>query len=54
MKAAQFIARCLEDEGVKYIFGVPGEEYMDLLDASENLLPTQRLDAITVPIGDRP
>ena len=25
MKAAQLIVKCLENEGVDYIFGVPGE-----------------------------
>ena len=33
MKAAELVVRCLEQEGVEYIFGVPGEEIMDLLDA---------------------
>jgi len=33
VKAAQLIVNCLENEGVEYIFGVPGEENMDLLDA---------------------
>jgi acetolactate synthase I/II/III large subunit len=33
MKASELIVRCLENEGVEYIFGVPGEENMDLLDA---------------------
>ncbi|MBF6614337.1 MAG: acetolactate synthase large subunit [Chloroflexi bacterium] len=31
--AAELLVRCLENEGVKYIFGVPGEEILDLLDA---------------------
>ena len=31
MKAAEFFVRCLEKEGVEYIFSVPGEENMDLL-----------------------
>ena len=31
--AAGLIVKCLENEGVDYIFGVPGEENMDLLDA---------------------
>ena len=31
--AAQVLVRCLEHEGVRHIFGVPGEETMDLLDA---------------------
>jgi acetolactate synthase-1/2/3 large subunit len=33
MKASELIVKCLENEGVEYIFGVPGEENMDLLDA---------------------
>ena len=33
MKAAELVVRCLEREGVEYIFGVPGEEIMDLLNA---------------------
>ena len=33
MKATKLIVQCLENEGVEYIFGVPGEENMDLLDA---------------------
>ncbi len=33
MKASDLIVRCLENEGVRHIFGVPGEEDMDLLDA---------------------
>lgn len=26
MKAAELFVKCLENEGVEYIFGVPGEE----------------------------
>jgi acetolactate synthase-1/2/3 large subunit len=33
MKAADVIARCLENEGVQYIFGVPGEEILDIIDS---------------------
>lgn len=33
MKAGQLFVRCLENEGVKYIFGIPGEENIDLMDA---------------------
>jgi acetolactate synthase-1/2/3 large subunit len=33
MKAAELIVKCLENEGVQYIFGLPGEENMDLLEA---------------------
>ena len=33
MKAAELFIRCLENEGVEYIFGVPGEENLDFIDA---------------------
>src|SRR5437867_5285218 len=31
--AAKLMVRCLENEGVQYIFGVPGEENIDIMDA---------------------
>ena len=31
--AAQLLVRCLENEGVEYMFGVPGEENIDVMDA---------------------
>ncbi|MBI5388898.1 acetolactate synthase large subunit [Candidatus Woesearchaeota archaeon] len=33
MKASDLFVRCLEAEGVLYIFGVPGEENLDLLES---------------------
>ncbi|MGO9443433.1 MAG: thiamine pyrophosphate-binding protein [Thiobacillaceae bacterium] len=33
MKATKLIVQCLENDGVEYIFGVSGEENMDLVDA---------------------
>ncbi len=33
MRAAELLVRCLEQEGVRHLFGVPGEENLDLLDA---------------------
>jgi acetolactate synthase-1/2/3 large subunit len=33
MRAAELFVRCLENEGVEYIFGIPGEENLDLMDA---------------------
>ncbi len=33
MKAAELLVRSLENEGVRYIFGLPGEENMAVLDA---------------------
>lgn len=32
-KAADLLVECLEAEGVEYVFGVPGEENLDFLDA---------------------
>ncbi len=31
--AAQLLVRCLENEGVEYIFGIPGEENLHIVDA---------------------
>lgn len=31
--AAQLLVRCLENEGVEYIFGIPGEENLHVIDA---------------------
>lgn len=36
MNAAEALVRCLEHEGVRHIFGVPGEETMDFLEALSN------------------
>ena len=33
MKATDLFVRCLEAEGVEYVFGVPGEENLDLLES---------------------
>ena len=33
MKAAELLVRCLENEGVEFIFGIPGEENIDVMDA---------------------
>lgn len=33
MTAAEFLVRCLDNEAVQFLFGVPGEETLDLLDA---------------------
>src|ERR671922_878672 len=35
MNAAQLLVRCLENEGVRYVFGIPGEETLDLNEALE-------------------
>lgn len=33
MKASDLFIRCLENEGVEYIFGSPGEENFDVMDS---------------------
>ncbi|MEJ2672415.1 MAG: acetolactate synthase large subunit [Deltaproteobacteria bacterium] len=33
MNVAQLLARCLENEGVEFVFGLPGEEIIHLVDA---------------------
>jgi len=33
MKASDLYVKCLENEGVEYIFGIPGEENLDLLES---------------------
>lgn len=33
MKASDLFVRCLEEEGVEYVFGVPGEENLDLIES---------------------
>ncbi len=33
MKVAELLVRCLENEGVRFAFGMPGEENLDLMDA---------------------
>ena len=33
MNAAQFLIKCLQNEGVEIIFGIPGEENLDIIDA---------------------
>ena len=35
MKASDLLVACLENEGVEYIFGIPGEETLDLLGSLE-------------------
>ncbi len=32
-RAADLFVQCLENEGVRYVFGIPGEETLDLNDA---------------------
>jgi acetolactate synthase I/II/III large subunit len=32
VKAAELFVRCLENEGVEYVFGLPGEENLDIMD----------------------
>ncbi len=36
MNTAELLIQCLENEGVEYIFGLPGEENLDILEALKN------------------
>lgn len=36
MKASDLLIRCLENEGVEYLFGLPGEENLDVMDSLLN------------------
>jgi acetolactate synthase I/II/III large subunit len=36
MNTAELLVKCLENEGVKYIFGLPGEENLQVLEALRN------------------
>ena len=33
MKASDLLVKCLENEGVEYVFGIPGEENLDFLES---------------------
>ncbi len=33
MKASDLFVKCLEEEGVEFIYGVPGEENLDMLES---------------------
>ena len=36
MNTAQLLVKCLEEEGVEYIFGIPGEENLEMIHALED------------------
>jgi acetolactate synthase-1/2/3 large subunit len=38
MNTAELLVQCLENEGVEYIFGLPGEENLQLLQASKAVI----------------
>ena len=44
MKAADLFVRCLENEGVRYVFGIPGEETIQLVDS----LSASTIEFVTV------
>lgn len=44
MKAADLFVRCLENEDVEYVFGIPGEETLQLVDS----LSTSKVEFVTV------
>ena len=36
LKASDLLVRCLETEGIRHIFGIPGEENLDILESLED------------------
>ena len=54
MKASDLFVKCLEEEGVEYIFGIPGEENLDLLDSLRNssIKLTVSYTHLTLPTKD--
>ena len=44
MRAANLFVQCLENEGIDYVFGLPGEENLDLVDA---LLDSESIQFVT-------
>ena len=44
MKVSDLFVKCLENEGVRYIFGVPGEETLDVMEA---LATSDQIDFVT-------
>ncbi len=53
MKAAELFVRCLENEGVDRIFGIPAEENIDIdcpVDYEENMKLTEKLGELVCPI----
>ena len=44
-KASEVFVECLEAEGVRYVFGIPGEE---TLDQNESLADSAAVDVIPV------
>ncbi|RNB77004.1 acetolactate synthase large subunit, partial [Brevibacillus fluminis] len=45
MKATDLMVKCLENEGVRYIFGIPGEENIDLV---HSLAASEQIEFVTV------
>ena len=56
MTVADLFVKCLENEGVRYIFGVPGEENEDLLfpleSSSIQFVPTRHEQGAAIFTGD--
>lgn len=45
MKATDLMVKCLENEGISYIFGIPGEENIDLI---HSLASSERIEFVAV------
>ena len=52
MNGSARIVRCRENEGVRHVFGVPGEGISDRIDSDyrENPKPTERFGHLLSPV----
>ena len=53
MKASDLLVRCLENEGVDHVFGVPGEEVLDLIRVEEVRAEMKRLVGHKLEAGQK-
>jgi acetolactate synthase-1/2/3 large subunit len=49
MKASDLFVQCLENKGVEYIFGIPGEENLDVMDS---MIGKQVTDSALKPVPE--
>ena len=51
MTGSDLVVRCPESEGIRYAFGAPGEEFLDIASlAREHPKLTERLGHLVCPI----
>ena len=56
MKGSDLFVKCLENEGVEYIFGIPGEETLDLIDSlsklHQHIMDSHLLHILVFPVQE--